>query len=87
MTNEEHIEQLKNIGCSGWTVTADAYESLKWAIEALKQEPRQKGKWIHPYEYGTALPEHYCSECKTYEYSDVESNFCSSCGADMREGE
>ena len=34
----EHIEQLKTIGCDGWNVTADAYESLKWAIEALNQQ-------------------------------------------------
>lgn len=43
------------------------------------------GEWIHPREYGLNLPEHYCSECRAWEYSDVESNYCPNCGAKMRE--
>ena len=45
---------------------------------------RPKGNWIHSIYYGEIMPEHKCSECGTWEYSDEESNFCSYCGADMR---
>lgn len=44
-----------------------------------------KGEWIHDYHYGLALPEHKCSVCGEWEYSDDESDFCQNCGADMRE--
>ena len=37
MTTEEHIKNLETIGHDGWTVTTEAHESLKWAIEALKR--------------------------------------------------
>ena len=39
MTAEEHIKNLETIGHDGWTVTTEAHESLKWAIEVLKREP------------------------------------------------
>lgn len=39
MTREDHISYLETIGCDGWTVTTEAYMSLQFAIEALKQEP------------------------------------------------
>ena len=45
--------------------------------------PVRYGEWIHPREYGLNLPEHYCSECRAWEYSDVESKFCPNCGAKM----
>lgn len=49
-----------------------------------RNEPDQrKGKWIHPYHYGLALPEHQCSECGYWEYEDTESNECPNCGARM----
>ena len=44
-------------------------------------EPR-KGKWIYSREHGTAKV-WTCSECG---WNDIgEWNFCSNCGADMRE--
>ena len=49
--------------------------------EKLKQEPR-KGRWItKPHVYGVA----FCSECG-FELKTNDTNFCPSCGADMREG-
>lgn len=53
-------------------------------ILSSAQPERKKGKWIHGTYYGEIMPEHKCSECETWEYSDEESNFCSYCGADMR---
>ena len=38
-TREEHISNLETIGCDGWTVTTEAYKSLQYAIQVLKQEP------------------------------------------------
>lgn len=49
------------------------------------EEPVRHGEWIHPTEYGLNLPEHYCSECGAWEYSDTESNYCPNCGAKMDE--
>lgn len=46
---------------------------------------QRTGHWIHDTQYGVNLPEHKCSECGTWEYSDEESNFCPECGAWMRE--
>ena len=54
-------------------------DNLPWSDVA----PVRHGEWIHPREYGLNLPEHYCSECKTWEYSDTESNYCPACGAKM----
>lgn len=42
------------------------------------------GEWIHSYHYGLALPEHKCSVCGEWEYTDIKSKFCPNCGADMR---
>lgn len=44
---------------------------------------RKRGEWIHDYHYGLALPEHKCSICGEWEYSDEESNYCPNCGAKM----
>lgn len=46
---------------------------------------QRTGHWIHDTQYGVNLPEHKCSECGTWEYSDEESNFCPNCGAWMTE--
>ena len=43
----------------------------------------KRGRWIHPYEYWLALPEHKCSVCGEWEYADSESNYCPNCGARM----
>ena len=58
-------------------------------VEALAVLPpaepeRKTGMWIHDTHYGLCLPEHYCSECGNWECSDAESNYCPTCGADMR---
>lgn len=60
----------------------DAYKLISALPSANKS-----GKWIHDTHYGLNLPEHKCSECGTWEYSDEESNFCPHCGADMRGGD
>lgn len=45
---------------------------------------RPQGKWIHDYHFGLELPEHMCSVCGEWEYSDSESNYCPNCGAKMK---
>lgn len=52
--------------------------------ELPSAEQERRGRWIHPYEYGLALPEHKCSVCGEWEYADSESNYCPNCGAYMR---
>ena len=47
-------------------------------------EERKEGEWIHDVHYGLQLPEHRCSICGEWEYSDTESNFCPKCGAKMK---
>lgn len=63
--------------------------SRAWAEYMLEDAPTadvvpvRHGEWIHPREYGLNLPEHYCSECREWEYSDTESKYCPNCGAKM----
>lgn len=60
-------------------------ESILRAINnAPTVEERKEGKWIHDIHYGLKLPEHRCSICGEWEYSDAESNFCPNCGAKMK---
>jgi len=47
-------------------------------------EERKEGEWIHDIHYGLKLPEHRCSICGEWEYSDTESKFCPNCGAKMK---
>lgn len=47
-------------------------------------EERNEGEWIHDVHYGLKLPEHRCSICGEWEYSDIESKYCSNCGARMK---
>ena len=47
-------------------------------------EERKEGEWIHDIHYGLKLPEHRCSICGEWEYSDTESKFCPNCGAYMK---
>lgn len=74
-------------GCLVWDEsgehTADEVERILDTLPSVQPEQR-KGKWIHPYHYGLALPEHECSVCHEWEYADTESKFCPNCGADMR---
>lgn len=47
-------------------------------------EERKEGRWIHDIHYGLKLPEHRCSICGEWEYSDTESKYCPNCGAYMK---
>jgi len=53
-------------------------------IRSVPSADRPHGEWIHDYHFGLALPEHKCSVCGEWEYSDTESNFCPNCGARMK---
>lgn len=66
---------------------AEYIRLLVYSVPSADVAPVWHGKWIHPTEYGLNLPEHYCSECGTWEYSDTESKYCPNCGAKMDEGE
>lgn len=48
-------------------------------------EEQKEGTWIHDIHYGLKLPEHRCSICGEWEYSDTESKYCPNCGAKMEE--
>lgn len=58
------------------------------AIDNLRSLPiieeRNEGEWIHDIHYGLKLPEHRCSICGEWEYSDAESKYCPNCGARMK---
>lgn len=86
------IERLQNVSHyfksmlkAGYDGDADIYrehrESVKMAIELLKEQKRKKGSW----DYGTQ-----CSVCKGTIVPpwkrDTHVNFCPWCGADMRGG-
>lgn len=83
----------KDLGCeyaSSFYSSSMELSTAWWCVEDLIEnaptiEPeRKRGEWKHPYHYGLALPEHQCSVCGEWEFSDTESNFCPNCGADMR---
>lgn len=79
--------ELKNGEPKETTMEKWNRRSLKDDIEAIINalpSANKSGHWIHDTHYGLNLPEHKCSECGTWEYSDEESNFCPHCGADMR---
>lgn len=60
-------------------------ESILRAIDnAPTIEEREEGEWIHNIHYGLKLPEHRCSICGEWEYSDTESKYCPNCGAKMK---
>lgn len=58
-------------------------EAKAWMNDAPSAD-RPQGEWIHDYHFGLALPEHKCSVCGEWEYSDTESNYCPNCGARMK---
>ena len=84
---EDAIKWLKNLfdDCGNYMPLWHYGEVLPKIIELLEVDVAtvRHGEWIHPREYGLNLPEHYCSECRAWEYSDVESKFCPNCGAKM----
>ena len=63
-------------------LTADERENEIRAIPTV--EERKEGEWIHDIHYGLKLPEHRCSICGEWEYSDTESKYCPNCGAYMK---
>ena len=63
-------------------LTADERENEIRAIPTV--EEREEGEWIHDIHYGLKLPEHRCSICGEWEYSDTESKYCPNCGARMK---
>lgn len=85
MTRKEAIEELEYIKDSFVSCTL-SYDALDMAIEALKQKPAVKGKWIsenHPV-YGDEYC--MCSVCKRtrWKWNTVENlKYCPDCGADM----
>ena len=86
MTREDAIEYNKNLKMYMKIVDKDSeckfleenYIALDMAIEALKQPIRLKGHWIKDGD------DFKCDKCGHVEYRNGY-NFCSSCGADMRE--
>ena len=85
MTNEQAIQILKNMISNQRIMTAEMYEAIGMAIEALSAQPERKGEWRH-YE-----GEIECSRCMSRFYdemmdlcgSDVPA-FCPCCGSDNR---
>lgn len=60
------------------------FKKLERIIGSLPTvEERNEGEWIHDIHYGLKLPEHRCSICGEWEYSDTESKYCPNCGARM----
>lgn len=71
-----------------------AYQTFELFIDRLKEEPtidpetlRPKGRWIDAPdmdEFWGELVFHKCSLCDELQY--IKTNYCTNCGADMREG-
>lgn len=95
MTKAEAIELIDERMCFGrgkWSEhhmpeIDDYWKAGEMAIKALKQPERKKGHWINLDDFRGRYNEYgyKCSECG--EQCDYEENFCSYCGAQMREGE
>ena len=89
MTREEAIGHIKDVICENNTikpniaVSEQEKEALYMAIEALKQEPKT-GHWKPTIVRGSES--YICSECSA-ECCYVTTNYCPSCGAEMKEGE
>lgn len=66
-----------------WIDESDIDPFAEPARYSEPQTDRPHGEWIHDTHYGVNLPEHKCSICGEWEYSDEESNFCPNCGARM----
>ena len=81
MTKEEAIKGLKVLAkdFSGYKPNEEMFEM---AINSLTANVREnvQGKWI-PYQNEEWIYQK-CSECG--QIADVKSNFCPSCGANMR---
>lgn len=70
-------------------VVLDALNSVIAFLATMDEQPeRKKGKWELCTDEKLNIDYYKCSECgyEPYRIMDI-SNFCSNCGADMREGE
>lgn len=63
----------------------DAEDVMKFAIEAVKQPERKKGKWItEPYDIESDVWAHRCSNCLKVAMlggNDINLNYCPNCGS------
>jgi len=95
MTTEEAIKLLKVVifMVEEQYATEEIEEALQMAIKALQAEPKP-GKWIikHGNYCGVLIKEYFCDQCgergglsrMLYDPEPLP-NFCSNCGADMRD--
>lgn len=87
ISRKDAIELLKNdIENNGLPLYDDYNIGINHAMCLLACVPIAEpkvGRWIHNIHYGLNLPEHRCSICGEWEYSDTESNYCPNCGAKM----
>ena len=82
ISKHDVIKALQKWNCRDYdSLTINPYEVLR---NLPTIEERKEGEWIHDIHYGLKLPEHRCSICGEWEYSDTESNFCPNCGAKMK---
>ena len=87
MTKTEAIEVLKELKqpTKPFIKVGDDEKAIDMAIEALKQEPRKKGKWKRRIVDSGYNANWICSECGYKEMTDFPTHFCPNCGAEMRE--
>ena len=81
MTREEAIAELKAQEEHVRGMSIMGREAYYMAIEALKQQDQNKGKWIEDGTHSVAI----CSQCNA---SNLwKSPYCPYCGAEMKEGQ
>jgi len=84
MTNQkaikviEHIVDSKCLAIGNFTLFEEEKEAMRMAIEALKEEPREKAKW--ELFWGSYLKCSSCGNC-----TDIHTPYCAWCGAEMEE--
>ena len=82
ISKHDVIKALQKWNCrDSDSLTINPYEVLR---DLPTIEVRKQGEWIHDIHYGLKLPEHRCSICGEWEYSDTESKYCPNCGARMK---
>ena len=83
MTREEAIETLKELKhpTKPFIKAGDDEKAIDMAIEALKQEPKRKGKWIGINDGSIYFPYANCSVChKTFAPTKMPI-CCPNCGS------
>lgn len=74
------IQWQQELKDGGFPIDSDRIQSLRVAIEALKDRP--KGEWIDCQEYGyVECP--FCGHATNCEDNKDELHFCFYCGAEM----